>query len=211
MTKRVLMNQLFIMVCAVVENKDTPYKLGVKLLEKALNNDMSYLDELPDSVSNDFTEMHQDIYYMFNLLNEKERKMIIENIYKETYLMLQNVDKAYNEKLPYVERARAKYTATVKQILVNVIMAYIGEGVSLKPQYESFQSDYENYAKVHMGPISKIADSQNRLGLKETIVRREAEADLLIEKYRNLNLTKSDLRTPLEDEWLWRDNISVAV
>lgn len=208
MNKKILMDQIFIMVCAVVESKSTPYAVGVKLLEKALDNDMSYLDELPDTVSEDFSEIHQDTFFMFKLLSQPERKMISENLYKETYLMLQNVDIANNKNLSYTERAKGKYKSTLKQVIVNMLMTYIGEGISLKTQYESFKADYEDFAKVHIGPISKIADTPNRLGLKEAIVQREAKENFLIEKYRKLKISKCDLRTPLEDEWLWGNSDS---
>jgi hypothetical protein len=209
MNKKVLMEQLFIMVCAVVESKDTPYAVGIKLIEKALNNDISYLDELPDTVSDAFTEIHQDVFKVFNLLTEQDKKMISNNIYKEMYLMLQNIDKAYDTNLTYVERTRGKYTATLKQVLVNVLMAYIGEGISLKSQYEAFKTDYEKYATVHMGPISRIADTPNRPGLKEAMVQREGVAVFLIKKYGKLKLTKCDLRTPLEDERIWGESVSL--
>lgn len=211
MNKKILMDQIFIMVCAIVESKATPYAVGVKLIEKTLDNDMSYLDELPNTVSDDFSEIHQDIFYMFKLLSATERKMISENIYKEIYLMLQNVDKAYDKNLSYTERTRGKYTSTLKQVLVNVLMIYIGEGISLKTQYEAFKADYENFAKVHLGPISKIADTPNRVGLKEAIAQRETKADFLIAKYRELKIAKCDLRTPLEDEFIWGNSDSLMI
>lgn len=205
MNKKVLINQLFGMVCALAENIDIQYNVGAKLLEKALHNDISYLEELPDRVTNDFQEIHTQIFHLLNLLNEKEIKIISENIYIEIFQMLENIDIAYNTNLSYIERGRGKYIATLKQIHVNVLLEYISEGKNLLNLYKAFRADYEEYAKAYMGPISSIADTSNSSQLNAVIQKRKIAEENLLKKYKDLNITHFDLRTPLEDEMALRE------
>lgn len=199
MEKKTLINYIYILCCELAE-KNIPFGKGKELMTKALNNDLSFLEIIPDEVSESFTELHIHIQDELHKITDNDKKIIVENLLKETYLMLDYNDKGYNSSLTFRERDLARYNSTIKSVTIWVLLAYLGEGRSLKNEFASFKEDYKAYASKHLGVIAKMLDTSDTGDLESEVQNRITAAQGLIEKYQELLITDMELRTAWEND-----------
>lgn len=205
MEKKILVNYIYTLCCELAE-KRIPFGKGQELMLKALNNDLSFLEIIPEEISESFTDLHVYIQDDLHQITDNDKKIIVENLLKETYLMLDYNDKGYNYSLTFRERDLARYNSTIKSAIIWVLMAYLGEGRSLKKELASFKDDYKTYASKHVGVIAKMLDTSDKEVLESEIQKRITAAQGLIEKYHELLITDMDLRTAWENDKIIKTN-----
>lgn len=114
--------------------------------------------------------------------------------------MLDYNDKGYNSSLTFRERDLARYNSTIKSVTIWVLLAYLGEGRSLKNEFAYFKKDYKAYASKHLGVIAKMLDTSDTADLESEVQNRITAAQGLMEKYQELLITDIDLRTAWEND-----------
>lgn len=205
MEKKILINCIYILCCELAEKK-VPFSKGQEILLMALNNDLAFLGIIPKEASENFTDIHLDIQEHLNLISDGDKKIIVENLLKEVYLMVDYLEKSYNYSLTFRERDIARYFSNLKNVAIGVLITFLEEGRSLKNEFKDFKKDYNKYASQHIGVIAKILDS-NKSGLDKAIINRKFAAKELIYKYKSLSITDTNLRSIWENDKIINVNL----
>lgn len=205
MKKDIVIYNVYIICCAMAE-KNVPFKKAQEIMFQALEGDMDVLEILPVAITDNFTSVYADINMELDKLTPQDKKICVENLLKDTYLMLSYVDKTYDTSLPYIERERGKYNLILKQVTLSVFIDYLGKGENNKIAYNCFKEDYTKYCQKHIVKIAKMLDSKQTAGIEEAEREREAAANYIIDKYQRLKVCSIDFRTVHEDDIYIKNN-----
>jgi len=199
MKKSSVVNYYYTFICNM-SDLNISYKKAYSLLGSVLNGNKMKSKHM----KGDFEEL-ADLLLSNNILEVNEKDIILNNLLKECFFMMQYRDQSEDKNTNYIDRDKAKHKLVSKEILIRVLISYLGYGQNLKADYKSFLLDYQGYfANIKM--IDDILDSNDeevKHFLKGLLQQRTEAAELLIEKYKSLNVSDMELRSVLEDEMFW--------
>jgi hypothetical protein len=204
MKKDTLVFYLYIICCDLAE-KNIPYKKAQEIMFQTVEGDIDVLDDLPEIISHSYSSTFAHINLDLEILTPQDKKIIVENLLKDTYLMISYIDKTYNSALSYIERERERYNLILKQVTISVLMDYIGKGENNKSVYNSFKEEYTKYCKAHIAKIAKMLDSK-AAGIEQALKESQDAATDIANRYPSLNITSHDLRTVYETDLYFKNN-----
>lgn len=200
MSKKALIKSIYILCCILSDNK-VPYNKAKEIIYKSINNDFSFIGMLPSEGSEHFLSLHAHILEHISILNDTDKNVIVNNIVKELYLMVQYLNEINTEK-DQRKRELAKYNSTLKSATIIVLLTYIEEGVSLKDEFNLFKEEYKKYAAEFIGPLAKLIDCGKFDEASNLLIDRKASAYKITNRYSFVDSV--DLRTVWEDDETYR-------
>lgn len=194
MYKRVLMKKLFIIISMLSDDR-VSYNAAQNIISKVIHQDTSFINDI--RYKPDYMELYEDFTQDLYLLSDGDKKIIVDNLVKEFYLMIEYEGKAYDTSLPYRERQRSKYQAVLKSLTIKVLLIYIEDGISIKDEFNAFKNDYKKYAE-NLGIICDFLEAEDKEGLMSALEYRAKEAEKLIGRYKIFDISDTELRSMYE-------------
>lgn len=203
MNKKTLVRNIYVLCCHL-SDEGVPYGKAREIIYKALNDDFSFIGLLPKHIGEDFLSLHQHIQEFLEILSEDDKRLIVNNVLKELYLMVQYLEKIEKEK-SLRKRELAKYNSSLKSATIVILLTYLEDGKSFQNEFNVFKVEYKKYASDFIGPLVKLIESKQTEQAESLLIERKAEAYKIASKYSFID--EVDMRTVYEDDEVYNRTI----